>query len=86
MCLLWLQVGVYLPLYDYLLAQLSGLGWAAPLVTGATARTVAVLLTSPLELLRTRMQVRCCTAVSHAWSDKMASRLVLLPYSRLCMT
>ena len=48
---------MYLPLYDYLLTQFSGLGWSAPLVTGATARTAAVLLTSPLELLRTRMQV-----------------------------
>ena len=51
------MVGIYLPLYDHLQAQWAvSLGAAAPLYAGAFARTVAVLCTSPLELIRTRMQ------------------------------
>ena len=51
------MVGIYLPLYDFLNAEwASSLGAAAPLYAGALARTVAVLCTSPLELIRTRMQ------------------------------
>lgn len=51
------MVGIYLPLYDFLQAQwASSLGAAAPLFAGAFARTIAVLCTSPLELIRTRMQ------------------------------
>ena len=51
------MVGIYLPLYDHLNAEwASSLGAAAPLYAGAFARTVAVLCTSPLELIRTRMQ------------------------------
>ena len=52
-----LKVGVYLPLYDYLMGRMDSLGWYAPLVAGASSRTAAVLCTSPLELLRTRAQV-----------------------------
>ena len=51
------MVGIYLPLYDFLQAEWAHtLGAAAPLYAGACARTVAVLCTSPLELIRTRMQ------------------------------
>ncbi len=51
------MVGIYLPLYDFLQAEWAdSLGAAAPLYAGALARTVAVLCTSPLELIRTRMQ------------------------------
>eukprot|EP00884_Botryococcus_braunii_P011475 jgi/Botrbrau1/20328/Bobra.0006s0010.1 len=50
------MVGVYLPLYDQLEADMRGqLGVYAPLAAGALARTAAVLCTSPLELLRTRV-------------------------------
>lgn len=54
------QVGIYFPLYDALAAELAkgSAGAQAPLVAGAVARTAAVLFTSPLELVRTRMQVR----------------------------
>ena len=50
-------MGVYLPMYDYLNAKLYSLGSYSPLVAGAVSRTAAVLVTSPLELLRVRMQV-----------------------------
>lgn len=51
------MVGIYLPLYDFLQAQwASSLGASAPVYAGAFARTIAVLCTSPLELIRTRMQ------------------------------
>ena len=54
-------MGIYFPLYDALAAELAKgpAGAQAPLVAGAVARTAAVLFTSPLELVRTRMQVRC---------------------------
>ena len=61
------QVGIYFPLYDALAAELAQgpAGPQAPLLAGAAARTAAVLCTSPLELVRTRMQARgvatsCC--------------------------
>ena len=53
-------MGIYFPLYDALAAELAQgpAGAQAPLVAGAVARTAAVLCTSPLELVRTRMQAR----------------------------
>ena len=54
------MVGIYFPLYDALTAHLeASSAWVAPyapLLAGSAARTVAVLCTSPLELIRTRMQ------------------------------
>lgn len=51
------MVGIYLPLYDYLLERSQSHGVvAAPLIAGTVARTVAVYCTSPFELLRTRFQ------------------------------
>jgi hypothetical protein len=54
------MVGIYFPLYDALTAELEASStWVAPyapLLAGSAARTVAVLCTSPLELIRTRMQ------------------------------
>ena len=61
------MVGIYFPLYDALTAELeASSSWVAPyapLLAGSAARTVAVLCTSPLELIRTRMQAGpsfCC--------------------------
>jgi solute carrier family 25 protein 39/40 len=54
------MVGIYLPLYDYLLQQcqatpaLANAG--APLLAGTLARTAAVYCTAPFELVRTRLQ------------------------------
>ncbi|GLI70232.1 hypothetical protein VaNZ11_015081 [Volvox africanus] len=51
------MVGVYMPLYDYLLQRTAApLASYAPLVAGSAARTLAVLLVGPLELVRTRQQ------------------------------
>lgn len=65
------MVGIYLPLYDYLVEYIrkqdtplvrnnnnnnNGIAAAAPLVAGVVARTVAVFCTAPFELLRTRVQ------------------------------
>ena len=67
------QVGVYLPLYDYCLGRLWGpTGIYAPLLAGSIARMVAVMFSAPLELMRTRMQVRsplfCHISPAHAKS------------------
>lgn len=72
------QVGIYFPLYDALAADLAKgpAGAQAPLVAGAVARTAAVLCTSPLELVRTRMQVIKPTAEMHDWNTKRKAAIV----------
>ena len=52
------MVGIYLPLYDAMLeyAQKEGTGYYAPLLAGTAARSVAVYCTSPIELMRVRVQ------------------------------
>ena len=45
-----------MPLYDSLMKSLDGLGASGPLAAGALARMTAVMITSPLELVRTRTQ------------------------------
>ena len=49
---------MYLPAYDKLSTyfQSQGAGSLSPLLAGSFARTVAVLATSPVELLKTRLQ------------------------------
>ena len=51
-------MGIYLPLYDYLVAELQQrqVGVTAPLWAGTLARTASVFCTAPLELVRTRLQ------------------------------
>ncbi|PNW81954.1 hypothetical protein CHLRE_06g267800v5 [Chlamydomonas reinhardtii] len=53
------MVGVYMPLYDHLLARIStapAVAPYAPVLAGSISRTLAVLLVGPLELVRTRQQ------------------------------
>lgn len=50
-------VGIYLPLYDYMSAQLSGMGSYAPVVAGSISRTISLFFVAPLDILRTRTQV-----------------------------
>ena len=66
------MVGIYLPLYDYLLQQMhqlaggGGSGGAdtlAPLAAGALARSAAVYATAPFELVRTRLQAAATAPV-----------------------
>lgn len=51
-------VGIYLPCYDLLNehASAAGLGSFSPVLAGSLARSLAVICTGPLELVRTRMQ------------------------------
>ena len=73
------MVGIYLPLYDYLLEQLrqQQVGATAPLLAGTLARTASVLCTAPLELVRTRLQAaRQLPAYSLAALDR---EMQLLP-------
>ncbi|KAK9830257.1 hypothetical protein WJX72_010630 [[Myrmecia] bisecta] len=51
-------MALYLPLYDYLhqRGEALGLGIYSPALAGALARTAAVVATSPLELLKVRLQ------------------------------
>lgn len=69
-----------MPLYDYLQNLLDGSGPSGPLAAGAVARMTAVLITSPLELVRTRTQalvspdiaaprVARCSQTAHMWSS-----------------
>ncbi|GAQ88168.1 mitochondrial substrate carrier protein [Klebsormidium nitens] len=54
-------VGIYMPLYDIFREKLereTQLGPYAPFLAGAASRSVAVLICSPLELVRTRMQAQ----------------------------
>jgi hypothetical protein len=63
------MVGIYLPLYDYLLLQLHEqrhTNAATPLIAGTLARTVAVYCTAPFELLRTRLQAHSPAAAAAA--------------------
>ena len=51
------MVGIYMPLYDYLVKTWSPhTGAAAPIAAGSVARTFAVFAVAPFELLRTRLQ------------------------------
>ncbi len=74
------MVGIYFPLYDALTAHLeASSAWVAPyapLLAGSAARTVAVLCTSPLELIRTRMQASLDsgTALTISWQSLMSRR------------
>lgn len=61
-----MQVGIYLPCYDifrnwieeFTSSNAPTLTPYAPLVAGSVARSLACIACSPIELARTRMQVR----------------------------
>lgn len=57
---------LYLPLYDHLLAEMGPSSAWAPLAAGALARTVSVVATSPLDLLRTRIQAAGASNTAHS--------------------
>ena len=50
------MICMYLPMYDFLLVELDSGSTYAPLIAGSTARAMSVVATSPLELLKTRIQ------------------------------
>ena len=50
------MICMYLPMYDFLLAELDSSSTYAPLMAGSMARAMSVVATSPLELLKTRIQ------------------------------
>eukprot|EP00775_Hariotina_reticulata_P011240 gene11240-11389_t len=58
------MVGIYMPLYDALLAEWSSkLGSVAPVAAGTAARTAACFCVAPFELLRTRLQAAAGTGL-----------------------
>ena len=60
------MICMYLPMYDNLMAELDTSTTYAPLVAGSAARSMAVVATSPLELLKTRIQA--AGAATHSYS------------------
>lgn len=60
------MICMYLPMYDNLMAELDTSSTYAPLVAGSAARSMAVIATSPLELLKTRIQAAGAATHSHS--------------------
>lgn len=60
------MICMYLPMYDNLMAELDTSTTYAPLVAGSAARSMAVVATSPLELLKTRIQAAGAATHSHS--------------------
>ena len=50
------MICMYLPMYDTLLAEFESKSIYAPSIAGSAARAMSVVATSPLELLKTRIQ------------------------------
>ncbi|DBA67624.1 TPA: hypothetical protein ACH3X2_001362 [Trebouxia sp. C0005] len=70
------MICMYLPMYDTLLAELESKS-SAPLIAGSAARAMSVVATSPLELLKTRIQA---AGVGSVASSRNATNLVT-PFS-----
>ena len=58
------MICMYLPMYDNLMAEFDSSSTYAPLLAGSAARGLAVVATSPLELLKTRIQAAGATTQS----------------------
>ena len=75
-------VGVYLVAYDHVLARMQQNSFCvpssvAPLCAGVTARTVAVMLSAPLELRRTRVQAPRATLATDRGAERTMQTRVL---------
>ena len=97
------MVGIYMPLYDYLLGvfesslsrERDGDGLEKtktslePLLAGMSARAVAVYCTSPMELMRTRLQGGIAgipsgvSGIAHMWRGVGATLYRDVPFSGL---
>lgn len=86
------MVGIYLPLYDVMLQSLEETGHVqepyAPLLAGTVARSIAVYCTSPIELMKVRVQAlmaphsHCSTkSLRHLWRGVGATLWRDVPFS-----
>jgi solute carrier family 25 protein 39/40 len=74
------MVGIYMPLYDQLLASYSPvLGAYAPIAAGVVSRTAAVFAVAPLDLLRTRIQATARGEARRLAAPAPSSLLARLP-------
>ena len=62
------MICMYLPMYDFILGELDSGSNCAPLVAGSGARAMSVVATSPLELLKTRIQAAGANAHSRSYA------------------
>ncbi|GAX76017.1 hypothetical protein CEUSTIGMA_g3460.t1 [Chlamydomonas eustigma] len=77
------MVGIYMPLYDHMQSRLSkDWGHFAPALSGMVSRAVAVALTAPLELLRTRKQALPASSSSNLSLLQLDSALPSSPTMR----
>ncbi len=66
------MICMYLPMYDFLSAELDSSSAYAPLIAGSAARAMSVVATSPVELLKTRIQAAGANTIAHSRSAATA--------------